>query len=116
MRLLNIGICVWSSGLEDKYVVGCGVPGVVNADEEQQQRSRRDTKHGSAWMGASHASRCRERRICRERQQSVTHPILEHGLVCGLHSQASSHNQGISNSAETQQSPTHGCRADGMPW
>jgi hypothetical protein len=116
MRLLNIGINVWSSGPEDKDVVGCGVPGVVNADEEQQQRSRRDTKHCSSWMGASHASRCRERRIRSEWQQNVTHPILEHGLVDGLCAQTSSDDQSIRNSTETQQSPTHGCRANSVPW
>jgi len=116
MRLLDIGISVLSSGPEDKDVVGCGVPCIVNADEEQQQRTRRDTEHCSSWMHASYASRCHERRIRSERQQSVTHPILEHGLVCGLCAQTSSDDQGIRNSTKAQQSPTHGCRANAMPW
>ena len=39
--------------LLDKDVVGNGIPGVVNACEEQQQRRRCDAKHGLVRMGAS---------------------------------------------------------------
>jgi hypothetical protein len=111
-----IGLSVPSLVPHDKHVVGHGVPCVVNADEEQQQCSRRDTKHRPGWMGTSQASRCRERRIGTKRKQSMKQPILEHGLVCGLCAQASSHDQSVGNSTEAQQSPTHGCRANAIPW
>lgn len=39
----------------DKHVVRDGIPGVVNADEEQQQHRRYDAKQSLAQMGAPYA-------------------------------------------------------------
>lgn len=39
----------------DKHVVRDGIPGVVNADEEQQQHRRCDAKQSLAQMGAPYA-------------------------------------------------------------
>jgi hypothetical protein len=50
----------------DKDVVRDGIPGVMNADEEQQQRRRCNAKQGVAQMGASRECRYSQRYICGE--------------------------------------------------
>jgi hypothetical protein len=51
-----MGLGFLSSGSHDKDVVGHGIPSVMYTDEEQQQRSRGDTKHRPMSMGASDES------------------------------------------------------------
>ena len=68
----------------DKDVVRDAVPGVMNADEEQQRHRRSDAKQGAAHMRAGGVRRCSQHDICSERQQNVEHPVLKLRLVCGL--------------------------------
>ena len=43
---------LWS---HDKNVIRHGIPGVMNANKEQQHRSGQNRKQGPVWMSASHA-------------------------------------------------------------
>src|SRR5438874_1651810 len=66
-----------------KDVVRDDVPGVVNADEEQEQRRGAHEEQGRARMGVSGACRHAKECVCRERKPNMKQPVLEHGLVDG---------------------------------
>jgi len=70
-----------------KYVIFHGVPGIVNANKEDQQGRSANHEQGWAHMGVSH--------ICRKRKQDMKQPVFKHGLVDGLHSQTPSHDDGV---------------------
>src|SRR6266571_7353214 len=54
----------------DKYVVGDAVPGVMNADEEQQQRRSSDAEQSLAGVGESRECRKREYHVRSRRQHA----------------------------------------------
>src|SRR6266478_10258102 len=66
--------------LLDKYVVRDGVPGIVNANKEEEQR--RSAKDEPSWarMGASQVRRSSQHCIRRKWKQNMKQPVLEHGL------------------------------------
>jgi len=49
-----------------KDVVRDDIPGVVNANEEQEQRRSAHEEQGWAWMGVSRACRYGKHCVCRE--------------------------------------------------
>src|SRR5437870_3919352 len=65
--------------LPDKHVVGDGIPGVMNANEEQQQRRGANAEKCLANIQASRIGRSGQRCIGRERQQDMKQPVLELG-------------------------------------
>src|SRR5204862_7613843 len=65
----------------DKYIVGNGVPGVVNADEKQQQRRGTDAKQRLARVGWRSNRRHNEHGIDGHWQKHLKQHILELRLV-----------------------------------
>ena|SRR6266536_1244588 len=55
-----------------QYMVGDAVPGVMNADEEQQQRRSSDAKQSLAGVRESRERRKREYRVRGQRQHKMT--------------------------------------------
>src|SRR3954464_8227637 len=67
-----------------KDVVRDDVPGVVNANEEQEQRRSAHEEQGRARLGVTRACRCGKHCVGREGKQNMKQPVLEHGTVGGL--------------------------------
>src|SRR3982750_385765 len=70
----------------DKDEVRYRVPGIVNANKEEQQRSSADEKQGRARMRVSCECRSGQHCVCRAGQQHMKQPVLEYGPVDSLHS------------------------------
>ena len=85
----------------DKDVIRDGVPGIVKANKEEQQRRSAYDEQGWACMGVSHVCRASQHRIRRKWKQNMTQPVLKYWLVDGLHSQTLSHDNGVYDPAET---------------
>src|SRR5262245_52794966 len=64
-----------------KDVVPDDVPGVVNANEEQEQRRSAHHEQGRAWIAVSRACRPGKHGVRREWEQDMKQPVLEYGLV-----------------------------------
>ena len=67
--------------LLDKYVVGDGVPGIVNANKEEQQRRSANDEQSWARMGVSqlHRSFPIRRALSCHRLTSIEHRIPRYG-------------------------------------
>ena len=87
--------------LLDKYVVRDGVPGIVNANKEEQQRRSANDEQSWARMGVSQVCRSSQDGIRRKWKQNMKQPVLEHGLVDGLRSQTPRHDDGVYHPTET---------------
>ena len=87
--------------LLDKYVVRDGVPGIVNANKEEEQRRSANDEQSWARMGVSHVCRSSLHCIRRKWKQNMKQPVLEHGLVDGLHSQTPRYDDGVYDPTET---------------
>src|SRR5262249_9779529 len=83
-----------------KDVVRDEVPGVVNANEEQEQRRSAHEERGWARMGVSRPCRYGKHCVCRKWKQNMKQPVLEHDLVGGLRSQTPSHEDDVHYAAE----------------
>jgi hypothetical protein len=79
----------------NKDVVRDGVPGIVNANEEQEQRRSAHEEQGRARMGVSRACPGGKHCVSREWKQNMKQPVLEHGPVGGLQSQAPGHEDDV---------------------
>ena len=91
-----------------------GVPGVVNADEEQKQRGCCDAEKGCLDVRAS-CVRCRENSICDGWEQNVKQPLLEHRLVLGLFVRAPSHDTGVPEPRHAAEATEECRRANAAP-
>src|SRR5690349_8202410 len=85
----------------DKYVIHDGVPGIVNANKEEQQRRSANDEQGRARMRVSHVCRSSQHCVRRKWKQNMKLPVLKHGLVDGLHPQTPSHDDGVYYPTET---------------
>ncbi len=100
----------------DKYVIRDGIPGIVNANKEEQQRRSANDEQGWARMGLSQVCRSSQHGISRKWKQNMEQPVLKYGLVGGLHSQTPSHDDGIYYSAETHETANNKDGSDLVPW
>src|ERR1700704_2439418 len=100
----------------DQDVVCDGVPGVMNADEEQQQHRRPNAKQCRARMGASRVRRYSQRCIRGEGQQKVKQPVLELRRVYDLNSHTPSHDDLVHDPAEAQYAPKNCGGGNSVPW
>ena len=113
--LTGAALSLLLSPLLGKDVVRGGIPGVVNADEEQEQRRRCNAKQGVAQMGASRECRYNQRCICGEGQQNMKQPVLKLRRVCDLHSHTPSHDDLVHDPIEAHQAPKNCGGADPLP-
>jgi hypothetical protein len=84
-----------------KDVVCDGVPGIVNADKQEQQRRSANDEQGWARMGVSHVCRSGQHCVRRKWEQNMKQPVLEYGPVDGLHSHTPRHDDGVYYPTET---------------
>ena len=78
----------------EKYMIRDGVPGIVNANKEEQQRRSTNDEQSRACIGVSEVCRPSQHSIRRKRKQNMKQPVLEHGLVDALRSQTPSQDDG----------------------
>ena len=97
-------------------MVGDGVPGVVNADKEQQQRRSSNAKEGPARVRRSREWRQREYCVRRQRQHDMKQPVLELRSVYGLPSHAPSDDHRVRCAAEAHEAPKSCDDGDRLPW
>src|SRR5215470_15156615 len=83
----------------DKRMVGDRVPGVVDAEEKQQDGSSGDAKQGLPHVGESRDGGERQYHVRHQREHDVEQPILELRFVRGLHAHATSHDGRVDHSA-----------------
>jgi len=79
----------------DKDVIRNGIPGIVNANEEQQQRRRGHEEQRWTLMRMSHVGRYNQRRVHCKWKQNMEQPILKYGLVSDLYRQTPSHDDDV---------------------
>ena len=102
------------SSAVDKHVIGNGIPRVMNADEEQQRR-RRNAKHGLVRMGKGRVRRSGKRCICGEGQQNMKQPVFKLRGVHDLSLHTATHDDLVREPAEAQQSPKNCGAPDPLP-
>src|SRR5208283_2100080 len=110
---LPLIVLVFSSLL--KHMVPDDVPGIVNANEEQEECCSAHDEQGWACMGVSRECRCAQHYVCREWEQNMKQPVLEDGLVDGLQSQTPSHEDDVHDPTEAQYPPENCEGVDAVP-
>jgi hypothetical protein len=100
----------------DKYVVRDDVPGIVNANKEEQQRRSANPEQRWALTGFGHVCRSSPDCVRRKWKQNVKQQVLKYGLVGGLYSQTPSNDDGVHYPAEAQQTPNNRDSDDLVPW
>lgn len=99
----------------DEHMVGDGVPGVVNADEKQQERNRSDRKQSLAFIGRGGERREDERSVRDKREQHVKQPIFELRSVGGLRAHPAGHDHRVCRAGHADETPKDGFRRDAVP-
>ncbi len=84
-----------------------GIPGIVNAGKEEQQRRSAGDEQGWARMGGSHVCRSSQHCIRRKWKQNMKEPVLKYRLVGGLYSHTPSHDDGVYHPTETHETPNN---------
>src|SRR5262249_34846055 len=94
--LVLLRLCIPRAGVNK---VRDAVPGIVDADEKEQQRGRSNAEQGFAEMHGSSECRTCQHHVCRKRQRIEKYPIPEIRLVCGLLAHAVGDDERISDAA-----------------
>jgi hypothetical protein len=96
-------------------MVGNGIPGVVNANEEQQQRGGANDKEQLARVHMSRGCRERECRVRHQRQEDMKQLVLEARWVCGLRPHTPSYDYRVRCSTKAYDAPKSCGRRDRWP-
>lgn len=85
----------------DRDMIRDGIPGIVNAYVEEQQRRSANHEQSRARVVLRRACRRGKHRVRRKWKQKMKQPVLKYGLVGRLHSHAPSHDDGVHDPTET---------------
>src|SRR5690242_13178013 len=64
-----------------EHLVNNRVPGIVDADEEQQHSRGADGKESGTGVPEGEAGGCRQRRVCDQWQHRMEQPIFKHRAI-----------------------------------
>ncbi len=67
-----------------KSNIGDSIPGVVDADEQQQNRCPTDDEHRGYWLMGEYSRRDEERGIRGKRAYDMPEPVFQHRLIVSL--------------------------------
>ncbi len=99
----------------DEDVVGDGVPGVVDGDEEQEECDGGDDEHGRAGVPVRQNGGGGQEGVGEEGENSMEHPVFEDGVVRGLRAHAAGDYESIDDAAESDEAPECGDDLDAFP-
>src|SRR5205085_1748947 len=88
------------------------VPGIVNADEQQQQRGRGDEVERAGGMAERRDAGDEKRRVGDEGKANVPQPILEYRYVAGLAAGAAGDDRAIDHAGHAEEDEG-GCERGG---
>jgi len=97
-------------------VVGDRIPGVVDANKQEQKRSGGNAKHGLREVAESRMRRNRKRDVSGERQGPVENPIFKLRLVQSLCQHAADYNDLVSEPDDANEIPENRRYENSVPW
>jgi hypothetical protein len=100
---------------DEEDVVGDGVPGVVDADEEQEQGGGGDAAEGLRGVRTTEVGGEDQIGVSEEGKRGVEEPVFELRTIGILGAHASNNDEGIDQTGEADQTPGVGSGVDGIP-
>src|SRR5262245_27630855 len=109
--LLELSLLV----LEDKNLVHHRVPGVMNADEHEEERRSSDHEQRRTSMAVGHESRQRQNRVRHGWEHEMKHPVFQHGMVDPLRAHSPKHDDAVDQSTQAHPTPQNRDHTNPVP-
>src|SRR5216683_6233569 len=95
--------------------IGQVIPGVVNADEQEQHRCRGDDEQGRCWIAWEHDRRDEEGSVGDQWKDDMPQPVFQHWFIIRLTARPPEHDDHVDHAPETRKAQQQARRPERLP-